>query len=93
MTASGNACVNCEHAWGDGLTFRRYIEEVFEDSTKKPVVHPSTAVQTGAANVRKLGMRSCKVWKLGIKSCKDNLGLVNNYVFKSLAISNLTTVH
>jgi carnitine O-palmitoyltransferase 2 len=59
MTARGNACVNFEHSWVVSLTIKRYIEEVFEDSTKKPVVHPSTAEQTGGANVRKLGMKLC----------------------------------
>jgi carnitine O-palmitoyltransferase 2 len=56
MTAGGNACVNFEHAWGDGVAVLRYFNEVFEDSIKKSVVHPSTTVPTEAASVRKLGM-------------------------------------
>ena len=55
MTRSGNACVNFEHAWGDGVAVLRYFNEVFNDSIDKSVVHPSTNVQTGAGNIRKLG--------------------------------------
>nr|XP_022297829.1 carnitine O-palmitoyltransferase 2, mitochondrial-like [Crassostrea virginica] len=54
MTRSGNACVNFEHAWGDGVAVLRYFNEVFNDSIDKSVVHPSTNVQTSAGNIRKL---------------------------------------
>ncbi|XP_061187817.1 carnitine O-palmitoyltransferase 2, mitochondrial-like [Saccostrea echinata] len=54
MTGSGNACVNFEHAWGDGVAVLRYFNEVFDDSTMKSVVHPSTSVQDSATSVRKL---------------------------------------
>jgi hypothetical protein len=61
MTASGKTCLNFEHSCGAGLTIKRYVNDVFDDSTKKSVVHPSTFIQTGSANVRKLGMKSCCV--------------------------------
>ncbi|XP_056001188.1 carnitine O-palmitoyltransferase 2, mitochondrial-like [Ostrea edulis] len=54
MSAGGNTCVNFEHSWGDGVAVLRYFNEVFEDSTKKSVVHPSTSVQTDAASVQRL---------------------------------------
>eukprot|EP00105_Crassostrea_gigas_P016944 XP_011434533.1 PREDICTED: carnitine O-palmitoyltransferase 2, mitochondrial-like [Crassostrea gigas] len=54
LTGSGNACVNFEHAWGDGVAVLRYFNEVFANSIDKSVVHPSTDVPANAGNVRKL---------------------------------------
>lgn len=61
LTGSGNACVNFEHAWGDGVAVLRYFNEVFANSIDKSVVHPSTDVPTNAGNVRKLGELSTQI--------------------------------
>ena len=43
VAQSGKACVNFEHSWGDGVAVLRYFNEVFDETTKRPFVHPDTA--------------------------------------------------
>uniref|UniRef100_A0AAV1TL97 Choline/carnitine acyltransferase domain-containing protein n=1 Tax=Peronospora matthiolae TaxID=2874970 RepID=A0AAV1TL97_9STRA len=41
VAANGTASVNFEHAWGDGIAVLRYINELYNDSVKSPVVKAS----------------------------------------------------
>lgn len=38
VAANGKAAVNFEHSWGDGVAVLRYLNEVYQDSIKHPVV-------------------------------------------------------
>eukprot|EP00123_Amoebidium_parasiticum_P014942 comp22712_c0_seq1/m.35267 comp22712_c0_seq1/g.35267 ORF comp22712_c0_seq1/g.35267 comp22712_c0_seq1/m.35267 type:complete len:659 (-) comp22712_c0_seq1:615-2591(-) len=40
----GMAAVNFEHAWGDGISVLRYINEVYADSKEAPLPKPAQAV-------------------------------------------------
>ena len=56
MDGSGQTCVNFEHSWGDGVAVLRYFNEVFKDSTERPLVHPDTEpLVTDPSAVNKLG--------------------------------------
>ncbi|XP_071449222.1 carnitine O-palmitoyltransferase 2, mitochondrial isoform X1 [Hetaerina americana] len=38
----GEAAINFEHSWGDGVAVLRYFNDIYKDSTTKPRVHPDT---------------------------------------------------
>ncbi|KAL5014600.1 hypothetical protein ScPMuIL_008870 [Solemya velum] len=42
LNKKGQACVNFEHSWGDGVAVLRYMNEVYKDSSKNKYVHPDT---------------------------------------------------
>jgi len=42
INKNGKSCVNFEHAWGDGVAVLRYFIEVFNETTKTPLVAAST---------------------------------------------------
>ncbi|KAF4317206.1 hypothetical protein BBO99_00007142 [Phytophthora kernoviae] len=42
VAANGTASVNFEHAWGDGVAVLRYLNELYNDSVKYPVLNAST---------------------------------------------------
>ena len=41
VCANGKAGINFEHSWGDGVAVLRYFNEIFDDSTNRPVVRGS----------------------------------------------------
>ncbi|KAF1332956.1 Carnitine o-palmitoyltransferase 2, partial [Globisporangium splendens] len=45
VAANGKASVNFEHSWGDGVAVLRYLNEMYNDSVKYPVLQPSGAVK------------------------------------------------
>ncbi|CAG0893972.1 unnamed protein product, partial [Darwinula stevensoni] len=45
FTKDGRAAVNFEHAWGDGVAVLRFFNEIFIDSTKKPMVSTDTPIK------------------------------------------------
>lgn len=56
VSKDGCAAVNFEHSWGDGVAILRYIQDIFKDSTEKPIVHPDTKPKDAEnGNVRRLG--------------------------------------
>ena len=57
LTKSGRTSVNFEHSWGDGVAVLRYFNEVFDETTKRPFVHPDTAPAAvdSATIINKLG--------------------------------------
>ena len=44
MLPDGNATINFEHAWGDGVAVIRFFNEVFKESTSAPAIDPSSVV-------------------------------------------------
>jgi len=41
VAADGNAAINFEHSWGDGVAVMRFFNEVLKDSTEKATVLPN----------------------------------------------------
>ncbi|OWF48755.1 carnitine O-palmitoyltransferase 2, mitochondrial-like [Mizuhopecten yessoensis] len=74
MTPDSKACVNFEHAWGDGVAVLRYFNEVFKDSTEMPFVHPSTTIPKANSDraVQRLEFELDTSLKEGIQSAKVN---------------------
>ncbi|XP_022695492.1 carnitine O-palmitoyltransferase 2, mitochondrial-like isoform X1 [Varroa jacobsoni] len=54
VTKCGNACINFEHSWGDGVAILRFFNDVHKDSTENHYCHPGDGVKAGLATVRKL---------------------------------------
>ncbi|KAG8229768.1 hypothetical protein J437_LFUL005849 [Ladona fulva] len=42
INKDGEAAINFEHSWGDGVAVLRYFNDIYKDSTQKPHVHPET---------------------------------------------------
>lgn len=38
VAANGKAAVNFEHSWGDGVAVLRYVNEIYDDSTRAPAL-------------------------------------------------------
>ena len=59
VAADGNAAVNFEHSWGDGVAVMRFFNEVLKDSTEKATVLPNNSTATSSIDpsryVRRLG--------------------------------------
>lgn len=68
----GNAGINFEHAWGDGVAVLRFFNEVFKDSTTRP---PCTAANAqdlnGEVTVRKLNFNFTPEIERGIYAAKE----------------------
>ncbi|TMW65730.1 hypothetical protein Poli38472_008372 [Pythium oligandrum] len=45
VSENGQASVNFEHSWGDGVAVLRYLNEMFSDSVKYPVLKSSSTVK------------------------------------------------
>ncbi|XP_071443333.1 carnitine O-palmitoyltransferase 2, mitochondrial-like [Hetaerina americana] len=55
VNESGEAGINYEPSWGDGIALIRYINEIYRDSTKNPLVFPETeACGDAVAKVKRL---------------------------------------
>nr|XP_006634964.2 PREDICTED: carnitine O-palmitoyltransferase 2, mitochondrial isoform X1 [Lepisosteus oculatus] len=48
LTRDGSAAINFEHSWGDGVAVLRFQNEVFKDTTERPLVGPDSAPAPGA---------------------------------------------
>ena len=57
FSKDGEAALNFEHSWGDGVAVMRYFNEVAKDAVEKRHVHPgSKPAQVDASSlVKKLG--------------------------------------
>ncbi|KAM3619291.1 uncharacterized protein V6R79_005625 [Siganus canaliculatus] len=74
LTKDGQAAINFEHAWGDGVAVLRFQNEIYKDTTEKPLVHPgsaSAAVDSSAA-VRRLQFKLDNELETGIRTAKEN---------------------
>lgn len=83
MSKDGQAAINFEHSWGDGVAVLRFQNEVFKDTTEHPAVHPGSAPAPvdSAAAVSRLHFNLDAGLENGIQKAKEN--------FES-AISGLT---
>lgn len=74
LTKDGQAAINFEHAWGDGVAVLRFQNEIFKDTTEKPLVHPGSAAAAvdSSAAVRRLQFKLDSELETGIKTAKEN---------------------
>uniref|UniRef100_UPI00358EE2C8 carnitine O-palmitoyltransferase 2, mitochondrial isoform X3 n=1 Tax=Myxine glutinosa TaxID=7769 RepID=UPI00358EE2C8 len=70
----GNAAVNFEHSWGDGVAVLRFMNEVFQDSTVQPAVDGDTSVPPLDADnaVRRLDFHLDDVVKAGVDTARKH---------------------
>ncbi len=74
LAKDGQAAINFEHSWGDGVAVLRFQNEVFKDTTEKPLVGPGSqpaAVDSSSA-VRRLEFKLTDELKAGITKAKEN---------------------
>lgn len=83
MSKNGQAAINFEHSWGDGVAVLSFQSEVFKDTTEHPRVHPGSAIAAmdSASAVSRLQFNLDAELENGIKTAKENF---------ELAISRLT---
>lgn len=74
LTKDGQASVNFEHSWGDGVAVLRFQNEIFKDTTEQPLVHPGSpaAAVDSASAVRRLQFNLNSELESGIKKAKAN---------------------
>ncbi|XP_049444290.1 carnitine O-palmitoyltransferase 2, mitochondrial [Epinephelus fuscoguttatus] len=74
LAKDGQAAINFEHAWGDGVAVLRFQNEVFKDTTQQPLVHPGSAPAAvdSASAVRRLQFKLDSELENGIKKAKEN---------------------
>uniref|UniRef100_A0A8C2G4N1 Carnitine O-palmitoyltransferase 2, mitochondrial n=1 Tax=Cyprinus carpio TaxID=7962 RepID=A0A8C2G4N1_CYPCA len=74
LAKDGQAAINFEHSWGDGVAVLRFQNEVFKDTTEKPLVGPGSqpaAVDSSSA-VRRIEFKLNEELKAGITKAKEN---------------------
>jgi len=68
----GKAAVHFEHAWGDGVAVLRFFNEVFKDTTTRPVCTAASAQSFSAdTTVRKLDLQLNPEIERGIYAAKE----------------------
>lgn len=74
LAKDGQAAINFEHSWGDGVAVLRFQNEIFKDTTEQPLIHPDSApaaVDSSSA-VRRLQFNLDSELENGIKKAKEN---------------------
>ncbi|KAI5610150.1 carnitine O-palmitoyltransferase 2, mitochondrial [Silurus asotus] len=74
MAKDGQAAINFEHSWGDGVAVLRFQNEVFKDTTETPLIGPGTqpAAVDSASAVQKLQFKLNPELEHGIRKAKEN---------------------
>ncbi|GCB66432.1 carnitine O-palmitoyltransferase 2, mitochondrial [Scyliorhinus torazame] len=74
LTKDGNAAINFEHSWGDGVAVLRLMNETFKDTTQRPAISATTlpAAVNSSQAVQKLDFKLNDVLKSGISSSRQN---------------------
>lgn len=74
IAKDGQAAINFEHSWGDGVAVLRFQNEVFKDTTEKPLVGPGSqpASVDSASAVQRLEFKLNDELKAGIAKAKEN---------------------
>ncbi|KAL1270007.1 hypothetical protein QQF64_032296 [Cirrhinus molitorella] len=74
LAKDGQAAINFEHSWGDGVAVLRFQNEVFKDTTEKPLVRPGSqpASVDSSSVVRRLEFKLTEELKAGITKAKEN---------------------
>ncbi|XP_037105261.1 carnitine O-palmitoyltransferase 2, mitochondrial [Syngnathus acus] len=72
VARDGHAAINFEHSWGDGVAVLRFLNEIYKDTTQKPLVHPDQAAAGAslASDVRRLSFQLDDALRDGIKKAK-----------------------
>ncbi|XP_019727372.1 carnitine O-palmitoyltransferase 2, mitochondrial [Hippocampus comes] len=71
VAQDGHAAINFEHSWGDGVAVLRFLNEIYKDTTRKPLVHPGCATSAhSASQVRRLSFKLDDELRAGIKAAK-----------------------
>jgi len=74
VARDGQAAINFEHSWGDGVAVLRFQNEVFRDTTEKPLVHPGSssaaAAVDSASAVRRLDFHLDDELRAGIAAAQ-----------------------
>ncbi|KAM9832338.1 carnitine O-palmitoyltransferase 2, mitochondrial [Neosynchiropus ocellatus] len=72
LAKDGQAAINFEHSWGDGVAVLRFQSEIFKDTTEKPLVHPGSAMTVdSASSVRRLSFNLDDEVKSGVRKAKE----------------------
>ncbi|XP_057658720.1 carnitine O-palmitoyltransferase 2, mitochondrial [Diorhabda carinulata] len=72
ISKDGQAAVNFEHAWGDGVAVLRYIQDVFTDSRENPFISPDTdPYDDNISNVIRLDVHLNDKIKSSIQEAKN----------------------
>ncbi|KAI1892086.1 hypothetical protein AGOR_G00150350 [Albula goreensis] len=74
IAKDGQAAINFEHSWGDGVAVLRFQNEIFKDTTEQPLVHPGSpgASVDSASMVRRLEFKLDSELENGISKAKEN---------------------
>ncbi|XP_056133382.1 carnitine O-palmitoyltransferase 2, mitochondrial [Lampris incognitus] len=74
LTKDGQAAINFEHSWGDGVAVLRFQNEIFKDTTEQPLINPSSTPSSidSAYVVRKLHFNLDTELENGIVKAKEN---------------------
>lgn len=74
MAKDGQAAINFEHSWGDGVAVLRFQNEVFKETTETPQISPGTqpAPVDSASAVRRLEFKLNPELEQGIRKAKEN---------------------
>ncbi|XP_068451969.1 carnitine O-palmitoyltransferase 2, mitochondrial-like [Clinocottus analis] len=87
LTKDGHAGISHDHAWGDGLAALIFQNEIFEETTKRPLVHPGSAAAAvdSASAVRRLEFNLDSELENGIRKAKENFdSLVSTLTFDAM---------
>ncbi|KAF4072349.1 hypothetical protein AMELA_G00262090 [Ameiurus melas] len=74
LAKDGQAAINFEHSWGDGVAVLRFQNEVFKDTTETPQMNPGTqpAAVDSASAVQRLEFKLNPELEQGIRKAKEN---------------------
>lgn len=74
LAKDGNAAINFEHSWGDGVAVLRFQNEIYKDTTERPLVNPSSSPATvdSVTAVRRLQLNLDSALESGIAKAKEN---------------------
>ncbi|KAJ0175440.1 hypothetical protein K1T71_008599 [Dendrolimus kikuchii] len=53
----GVAGINFEHSWGDGVAVLRFFQDIYNETTTKPFLHPDTKPSESNISVKKLDFK------------------------------------